>query len=160
MESWIMSDDLSRPERSYTIRQLCLEFSVTPRSLRFYEDKGLLFPARHGLNRVYSARDRARLILILRGKRVGFSLLEIGEMLDLYDKDETHAAQLEVSVKKFRERIAALETQRIELARAIDGLKHACTRAETMLSRLDPERPPRAEDYHNALSKPLSDHAA
>jgi DNA-binding transcriptional MerR regulator len=126
-------------ERTYTIRQLCREFEVTPRSLRFYEDKGLLSPARQGLNRVYSHRDRGRLILILRGKLVGFSLNEIGEMLDLYDKDDTHAAQMVVTVKKFRERIVALEAQRIELDTAIEGLKLACARTEAMLDNIAPE---------------------
>ncbi|RYF99061.1 MAG: MerR family DNA-binding transcriptional regulator, partial [Caulobacteraceae bacterium] len=91
--SSIMAVTAPKAERTYSIRQLCQEFDVTPRSLRFYEDKGLLFPAREGLNRVYSHRDRARLILILRGKLVGFSLNEIGEMLDLYDEDDTHASQ-------------------------------------------------------------------
>ena len=76
-----MPHDLRRPARTYTIRQLCLEFKCTPRALRFYEDKGLLTPARDGMNRVYSYRDRARLQLILRGKRVGLSLSEIGEIL-------------------------------------------------------------------------------
>ena len=79
-----MALDLRRPERTYTIRQLCTEFTVTPRALRFYEDKGLLSPAREGLNRVYNHRDRARLILILRGKRVGLSLAVIRDILDLY----------------------------------------------------------------------------
>lgn len=134
-----MPDASKTIERTYSIRQLCHEFSVTPRSLRFYEDKGLLFPGRHGVNRVYSHRDRARLILILRGKVVGFSLHEIGEMLDLYDKDESHAAQMVVTVKKFRERITALEAQRIELDTAIEGLKLACARTEAMLSNIAPD---------------------
>ncbi len=85
--------DLRRPERTYTIRQLCIEFKVTPRALRFYEDKGLLSPAREGLNRVYNYRDRARLTLILRGKRVGLSLSEIREILDLYKLGDDGAAQ-------------------------------------------------------------------
>ena len=72
-----------RTER-YTISQLCREFDVTPRTLRFYEQKELLHPAREGLNRIFTYRDRARLKLILRGKKVGFSLDEIKEMLDLY----------------------------------------------------------------------------
>jgi DNA-binding transcriptional MerR regulator len=88
-----MPTDLRRPMRTYTIRQLCLEFKCTPRALRFYEDKGLLNPARDGMNRVYSYRDRARLQLILRGKRVGLSLAEIGEILDLYDADESGAQE-------------------------------------------------------------------
>ena len=80
-----MPSELRRPERSFTIRQLCREFGATPRALRFYEDKGLLAPARNGLNRVYSYKDRARLQLILRGKRVGLALAEIREILALYD---------------------------------------------------------------------------
>jgi DNA-binding transcriptional MerR regulator len=129
-------------ERTYTIRQLCREFQVTPRSLRFYEDKGLLSPGRQGMNRVYGHRDRGRLILILRGKLVGFSLHEIGEMLDLYDKDDTHAAQMVVTVKKFRERIVALEAQRIELDTAIEGLKLACARTEALLGDIAPDLMP------------------
>ena len=70
--------------RTYTIRQLTKEFSVTARTLRFYEDEGLIAPERRGQTRIYSARDRARIILILRGRRVGFSLAEIREILDLY----------------------------------------------------------------------------
>jgi DNA-binding transcriptional MerR regulator len=134
-----MASPSPKTERTYSIRQLCQEFDVTPRSLRFYEDKGLLFPARQGLNRVYSHRDRARLILIMRGKLVGFSLNEIGDMLDLYDKDESHSAQLVVTVKKFRERIVALEAQRVELDRAIEGLKLACARTESMLDKITPD---------------------
>jgi DNA-binding transcriptional MerR regulator len=137
-----MPDSSKTTERTYTIRQLCREFEVTPRSLRFYEDKGLLSPGRQGVNRVYGHRDRGRLILILRGKLVGFSLNEIGEMLDLYDKDERHAAQMVVTVKKFRERITALEAQRIELDTAIEGLKLACARTEAMLSNIAPELVP------------------
>ena len=76
-----MPSELRRPERSFTIRQLCLEFKCTPRALRFYEDKGLLAPGRQGLNRVYSYKDRARLQLILRGKSVGLMLAEIREIL-------------------------------------------------------------------------------
>ena len=88
-----MPTDLRRPNRTFTIRQLCLEFKCTPRALRFYEDKGLLAPARDGLNRVYSYKDRARLQLILRGKRVGLALAEIGEILDLYAADDSGAQQ-------------------------------------------------------------------
>ena len=79
--------------KTYTISELAREFQVTPRALRFYEDKGLLSPTRDGLNRVYSTRDRARLKLILQGKSVGFSLSDIREILDLYEADETGAVQ-------------------------------------------------------------------
>src|SRR3954453_19500622 len=88
--------DFQAPESSgktYTITHLCEEFGVTPRALRFYEDEGLISPRRQGLSRVYSWRDRARLAWILRGKRVGFSLSEIREMIDLYDVDDGRVAQ-------------------------------------------------------------------
>ena len=126
-------------DRTFTIRQLCNEFGCTPRALRFYEDKGLLNPARDGMNRVYSPRDRARLLLIVRGKRVGFSLIEIGEMLDLYDKDERHIVQTATSVAKFRKRIKELEVQRLDIELAIDGLRTACTAMEARLAKLRPD---------------------
>src|SRR5476651_361016 len=110
-----MPTDLRRPVRTFTIRQLCLEFKCTPRALRFYEDKGLLAPARQGLNRVYSYKDRARLQLILRGKRVGLPLAEIREILDLYEVDDGGAQQAARSLARFRERIVALEAQRLDI---------------------------------------------
>jgi DNA-binding transcriptional MerR regulator len=90
----------SKAERTYTISQLAREFEVTPRALRFYEDKGLLTPRRDGMNRVYSHRDRAKLQLILRGKRVGLSLIEIKEILDLYKVDQR--AQAQTALKKYK----------------------------------------------------------
>ena len=130
---------LMSADRTYTIRQLCREFSVTPRALRFYEDKGLLNPGRNGMNRVYSPRDRARLVLVLRGKRVGFSLIEIGEMLDLYDEDEIHVTQMAASVTKFRKRIVELEAQRKDIELAIDGLRETCAAVEARLGELRPD---------------------
>jgi DNA-binding transcriptional MerR regulator len=132
-----MPTELRRPERTFTIRQLCLEFKCTPRALRFYEDKGLLCPARQGLNRVYSYKDRARLQLILRGKRVNLSLAEIREILDLYDKNDNNAAQNATALKRFRERIVLLERQREDLDHAIDELHQACNNLEQSLA----ERP-------------------
>ena len=126
--------DLRRPERTYTIRQLCIEFKVTPRALRFYEDKGLLSPARQGLNRVYSYKDRARLQLILRGKRVNLSLAEIREILDLYDKNDNNAAQNATALRHFRERIVTLERQREDLDHAIAELHQACDNLEKSLA--------------------------
>jgi DNA-binding transcriptional MerR regulator len=140
-----------RPDRTYTIRQLCHEFGATPRALRFYEDKGLLFPRRDGLNRLYSGRDRARLSLILRGKRVGFSLIEIGELLDLYDRDESHAAQMVTSLSKFRDQIATLRQQREDIDSAIEMLVDGCQWLEGRLSAVRPELLPRAADYDAAL---------
>ena len=132
-------------DRTFTIRQLCREFAVTPRALRFYEDKGLLSPSRNGMNRVYSPRDRARLLLILRGKRVGFSLSEIREMLDLYDEDDVHVTQMATSITRFRKRIVAesgvlaLEAQREEIGLAIEGLRTTCSTVEARLGELRPD---------------------
>ena len=95
--------------RIYTIRQLTKEFSVTARTLRFYEDEKLIAPGRRGQTRLYSARDRARIILILRGRRLGFSLAEIREVLDMYDGKDGEQAQMVHARKKFEERILVLE---------------------------------------------------
>lgn len=150
-----MTAELRRPERTFTIRQLCLEFSVTPRALRFYEDKGLLAPAREGLNRVYSYKDRARLRLILQGKRVGLSLAEIREILDLYGENDGGAAQAAKSLRKFRERILALEQQREDIDGAIAQLHDACERLETRLAETRPDLLPRAADYEQVLRERL-----
>ncbi|WP_413203362.1 MerR family transcriptional regulator [Rhodospirillum sp. A1_3_36] len=84
---------MSTTRNSYSIADLAKEFDVTPRAIRFYEDKGLITPERDGLRRIYSPRDRVRLMLILRGKRLGFSLKEIQEIIDLYDAEPTGEAQ-------------------------------------------------------------------
>ncbi len=136
--------DLRRPPRTYSIRQLCLEFKCTPRALRFYEDKGLLNPARDGMNRVYSYQDRGRLQLILRGKRVGLSLAEIGEILDLYEADDSGAQQAAKSLRKFSERIVALEQQKTDIDQAIAQLQRGITDVEQRLQANPPERLARA----------------
>lgn len=151
-----MASDLRRLERTFTIRQLCLEFKCTPRALRFYEDKGLLAPARQGLARVYSYKDRARLLLILRGKRVGLSLTEIREILGLYDKADGGAAQNAKALRKFRERIVALEQQREDIGHAIDELYRACEHLEAKLAAARPDLLPSAEDY-DKLVRPRVD---
>lgn len=154
-----MLAELRRPERTFTIRQLCVEFKATPRALRFYEDKGLLTPARDGMNRVYSYKDRARLVLILRGKRVGLSLAEIREILEMYDPQDDAAAQNAHSLKKFRERIVALEQQREDIDAAIAELHVACERMETVLAEQRPDLLPRAADYEQMLRGRLDGHA-
>ena len=146
-----MPSELRRPERTFSIRQLCVEFRCTPRALRFYEDKGLLSPARQGLNRVYSYRDRGRLQLILQGKRVGLSLNEIREILDLYDKPDGHVAQSAQALRKFRERLVALEQQRADIDEAISILHDSCKRLEDQLAAAGPDLLPKAADYDKSL---------
>src|SRR5262245_63870081 len=128
-------DTQDRPgrDRTYSITDLCREFSVTPRTLRFYEQKGLLAPARRGWTRLFSYRDRARLQLILRGKKVGFSLEEIKEMLDLYNLKDGQLTQLRVAATKFRERREALQQQRVELEEAIQELEKTIALVDGML---------------------------
>ena len=108
---------------TYGIGDLAREFDVTTRTIRFYEDKGLIAPARQGLRRVYSGRDRVRLKLIMRGKRLGFSLEEVREMIDLYDEDKTEVAQLMLFVKKIEERQVNLARQRKDIAATLDELE-------------------------------------
>lgn len=127
---------MSNADRTYTISQLAREFEVTPRALRFYEDKGLLTPRREGLNRVYSRRDRARLQLILRGKRVGLSLIEIKEILDLYKVDQR--AQAQTALKKYKQRIVALEAQREDVEAAIETLHDSVKQLEEFLAKPAP----------------------
>ena len=146
-----MPTDLRRPARTYTIRQLCLEFKCTPRALRFYEDKGLLAPARDGMNRVYSYKDRARLQMILQGKRVGLSLAEIGEILDLYEVGDGGAQQAAKSLRKFQERIVALEQQKLDIDGAIEQLKLGVAAMEKVLTDTRPDLLPRAEAYDQVL---------
>lgn len=107
---------------AFTIGDLAKEFGVSLRTLRFYEDKNLVNPRRDGVTRIYSRRDRARLKLILMGKRVGFSLKEIKEMLDLYDLKDGQSTQLKVSLKRFNEQIALLEQQKKDVEQAIEEL--------------------------------------
>jgi DNA-binding transcriptional MerR regulator len=125
--------DRSNRDRTYSITELCREFNVTPRTLRFYEQKGLLAPARRGWTRLFSYRDRARLQLILRGKKVGFSLEEIKEMLELYNLKDGQLTQLRVAATKFRERREALLQQRVELEEALQELDKTIGLVDSML---------------------------
>ena len=123
--------------RTYTIRQLTKEFAVTARTLRFYEDEGLIAPDRRGQTRIYSTRDRARVILILRGRRVGFSLAEIREYLDLYNPQSDVQQLLHVR-RKFEERIAAFERQKADIDAAVAELKTTLVEVNIHLqTRLD-----------------------
>lgn len=123
MKQPVIIAGIEMPQRDsreeFTISELSEEFGITPRALRFYEDEGLIAPERQGTARVYSRRDRARLAWILRGKRVGFSLSDIREMVDLYDRNDGRREQQRVAVTKCRERIAMLEAQKRDIDDAI-----------------------------------------
>jgi DNA-binding transcriptional MerR regulator len=127
----------------YSITDLGRDLGVSARTIRFYEDKGLIAPRRAGNNRVYSVRDRARMILILRGKKLGFSLREIKEYLDLYDADPTHATQIRRLLTAARARMALLNEQQAALTQAVAELQDIESQAVAALSEL--ERPRRAK---------------
>ena len=107
----------------YSIRELSQEFDVTTRTLRFYEEKGLLSPTRSGQNRTYSAADRARLILILRGKTLGLSLEQSTDLIAMYDPASNNKRQLETLIEKIQSRRHQLEVQKHELERMIVDLE-------------------------------------
>jgi DNA-binding transcriptional MerR regulator len=120
-----------------TIREMCDAFDVTPRTLRFYEAKELLFPIREGQKRLFTKRDRARLKLILRGKRFGFSLEEIRQLLDLYHMGDQQQTQLARTYEIAQQRLSDMEAQRDELNQAIDELKEQMRWGEKMLASMD-----------------------
>lgn len=123
-------------EETMTIREMCDVYDVTPRTLRFYESKELLFPIREGQKRLFTKRDRARLKLILRGKRFGFSLEEIRQLLDLYDMGDQQATQLQRTYEIAQNRLKDMEEQRDELNEAIDDLHEQLKWGEQFLNGL------------------------
>ena len=111
------------------IQDVAAHLGISHRTLRFYEDKGLIEPARVGNTRIYSRREVARMQLILRGKRLGFSIREIKEFLDLYDADPTQAEQLRLLTNRVRQRIALLERQRAEIDQTLGELRQIAAQA-------------------------------
>ncbi|MBV6633014.1 MAG: MerR family DNA-binding transcriptional regulator [Alphaproteobacteria bacterium] len=105
----------STDRQTFSIGQLAQEFEVTHRTIRFYEDEGLLTPARRGTTRIYSTTDRGRLALILRGKRLGFSIAEIKEFLDLYEVDEDQVEQMKFALQRAQDRLLLLDQQLADL---------------------------------------------
>ena len=105
-----------KDDKTYSISELAKEFDITTRSIRFYEDQGLLTPLRQGQTRIYSKRDRVRLKLILRGKRLGFSLSETGQLFELYDADKSSVTQLTIMLK-------LIEQKKLELHQQMDDIK-------------------------------------
>ena len=123
------------PQRIYSIADLAREFAITARTIRFYEDEGLIKPRRQGLTRLYSAGDRTRLGWILRGKRLGFSLAEIKELLDLYQVDRTGVSQLRELLRRSRLHIEDLESKRRDLAAHIEEFKEVESQVASELKK-------------------------
>jgi len=122
------------------IREMCGEFNVTPRTLRFYEAKQLIFPVRTGQRRSYTHQDRGRLKLILQGKRFGFSLEDIRQLLNLYNLGDQRYTQYLQTIEKSKERLKAMISQRDELSEAIEDLKAHLIQGEHELKKLKKKR--------------------
>jgi DNA-binding transcriptional MerR regulator len=120
---------------TFTITDLSREFGVTTRTIRHYEDRGLLTPTRQGLARIFSARDRVRLKLALRGKRLGFSLQEIKELFDLYDLSRDERGQLEVFLEKLARRKTLLEQQREDIEVMLNEVEFFAVQCQRLLNR-------------------------
>lgn len=127
---------MSHNDQLYTVTQLGAELGITVRTLHFYEAQGLIMPRRAGNTRVYSQRDRARMILILRGKQLGFSIKEIKEYIELYDIDPSHGQQTRALLKTVRNRMQKLEEQRRALEQTLAELRHIEEQCEGALEVL------------------------
>jgi len=139
--------------QTYTISQLAAEFEITPRALRFYEDRGLVSPGRAGQNRVYSEADRARVAIILRGKSVGFTLEEIKELLDL-ERLAGLKPQMQEALRRLEDRIVDLKQRRKDIDAAIKELQAGCEWLETRLAdREPPEELKRSARAFEALAR-------
>lgn len=121
----------------YSITQLSREFDLTTRAIRFYEEQGLITPGRNGRTRVFSQRDRTRLRLVQRGRRLGFSIPEIREILDLYDAEEGQKSQLSYFIEKIRERRQSLHQQQQDILAILTELDKAEARCVAELAKSD-----------------------
>jgi DNA-binding transcriptional MerR regulator len=129
--------------KTYNISELAREFGVTTRTLRHYEDQGLVTPTREGINRIYSHRDRVRLKLALRGKRLGFSLSELRELFQLYDLANDERRQLEEFAVKLERRRAQLEQQREDVEVMLNEINFFSTQCQRLLNDGDATKTPR-----------------
>src|SRR5215471_6658716 len=132
------------PAKGFTITELAAEFDVTPRAIRFYEDVGLLEPARSGRNRVYSQRERTRLKLTLRGKRLGLSLQEIKQLVDMYESPSDTAPQLQAFLEVLRNHRAQLETQLEDIRVTLEEISQHEARCKRLLEEAEAPRPAKA----------------
>ncbi len=130
--------------RSFTITELAAEFDVTPRAIRFYEDVGLLTPQRAGRNRVYTQRDRTRLKLTLRGKRLGLSLSEVKQLVDMYDSPSDTAQQLTAFMAVLGDHRRLLEQQREDIDITLAEISQHETRCRSLLAAAAPSAPARS----------------
>ncbi|MEQ8226514.1 MAG: MerR family DNA-binding transcriptional regulator [Rhodospirillales bacterium] len=131
---------LDQTQQMYGIAELAREFGVTTRAIRFYEDKGLLSPDRDGQRRIYGARDHVRLRLIMRGKRLGFSLDEIREMIDLYDADPSEVSQLKLFIGKLQARREQLRSQQEDIVETLGELDRLETQSQALLADRESRR--------------------
>lgn len=127
-------------KKQYSISELSEEFGITPRTLRYYEDQALLSPRRDGQARIYSAADRARLIWILRGKRVGFSITDIREVLDMHYREGGKAEQCRVTISACEERIKNLERQKQDIDETLKDLNRLVRTVTTFMEENYPEQ--------------------
>ena len=128
-------------DQTYTISELAKEFGVTTRTMRFYEEKGLISPRREGQKRLYSSADRVRIKLILRGKRIGMSLAECVEVIDMYDPEHNNADQLHSLINKVQNRRQLLEQQKQDIDEMITGLAEVQNLCESALGNIEDSQP-------------------
>ena len=145
--------------RTYSISELAREFGITPRALRFYEDKDMLHPARDGMTRVYSHRDRARVTIIVRMKRLGLPLADIREILDLYGLGDNERAQKRKTLENFRNQVKEFENQREDIEIALGELRKGIEWLENDLSKIGPanEQAESVAAYDAVARKQLDD---